>query len=391
MLSSCVLGGGAGWSLYYLVKHLDRTRFDPIVVLPDHGIFRERYEALGVRVVAPTRLPHRTAAMRFAAINRVTAAASYGLNVWDSARFVPELASVIRRERVDLVYCNNMMVKAIGALAARQTGTPCVFHVRNVHERAGRVLLYAGTLARFHQVKRIIAVSEASAAPYRRFAPGKVCVIRNGVDLSGFDPDTVPRGTFRRELGVSPTAVLVGYTGQFIPRKGLDVLIRAAARVLPGRPDLEFVAVGWSPAGSTVDHQAGYEKLARDLGVGSRIRFVGFRDDVRPAVVDFDMLVLPAWQDPFPRAVIEALALGVPVVASRVGGIPEIVEHDRHGLLVPPGDVDALASAIAALADDPGRRRAIGRAARARALDRCDVARLTLDIQDVLGAAAAAR
>lgn len=391
MLSSCVRGGGAGWSMYYLVKYLDRRRFEPVVVLPAHGIFRERYEALGVRVVAPTRMPHRTAQMRFATINRVTAAVSYGMNVWDSARFVPELVSVMREERIDLLYCNNMMVKTIGALAAGHTGTPCVFHVRNVHEHAGKVLLYARTLARLRQVKRIIAVSEASAAPYRRFAPAKVTVIPNGVDLAGYDPARVPRGEFRRELGIEPTAILVGYTGQFIPRKGLDVLIRAAARLLPGRPDLQFVAVGQTPTGSAVDYLAQYEALARDLGISARMRFVGFRDDIRPAVVDFDLLVLPAWQDPFPRSIIEALALGVPVVASAVGGIPEIVEHDRHGLLVAPGDVDALAGALAALVDDPVRRRTLGLAARARALERCDVARLTREIEDVLSDAAAAR
>ena len=390
-LSSCVLGGGAGWSLYYLIKHLDRQRFEPLVVLPDYGIFGERYRALGVRVVAPTRLPHRTAALRFARRNRVTAAASYGLNVWDSLRFASELADVMRRERIELLYCNNMMVKTTGALAARRTGTPTVFHVRNVHEHPGKVLLYARTLARVPQVKRIIAVSNASAAPYQRYAPEKVRVIRNGVDLTGYDPSAVVRGQLRRELGIDPAATIIGYTGQFIPRKGIDVLIRAAATLLPSRPSLHVVAIGQNPTGSAVDFAAEYRALARDLGVGPRFHFAPFRDDIRPAVVDFDVLTLPAWQDPFPRSIIEALALGTPVVASAVGGIPEVVDDGVQGRLVAPGDADALAAALAALADDPALRARMGAAARQRALERCDVSKLTVSIQDVFHEALAAR
>lgn len=389
-LSSCVLGGGAGWSLYYLIKHLDRSRFDPLVVLPDYGIFGDRYRDLGVRVVAPTRLPHRTAQLRFAVRNRVTAATSYGLNVWDSLRFVSDLSALMARERIELLYCNNMMVKTVGALAARRTDTPTVFHVRNVHERPGKVFLYARTLARMRTVRRIIAVSNASAAPYQRFAPEKVTVIRNGVDLTGYDPARVPRGTLRRELGLDDRAVIVGYTGQLIPRKGIDVLIKAAAQLLPSRPRLHFVAIGQPPAGSAVDYLAEYQALARDLGVAARFHFLPFRDDIRPAVVDFDLLALPAWQDPFPRSVIEALALAKPVVGSAVGGIPEIVDDGVHGRLVAPGDPAALAAALAEVVDDDRRRQEMGREARARALDRCDVARLTLSIQDVLSEAASA-
>jgi glycosyltransferase involved in cell wall biosynthesis len=376
--------------MYYLIKHLNRDRFDPLVVLPDYGIFGHRYRDLHVPVVAPTRMPHRTAQMRFERRNAATAAISYGMNAWDSLRFVSELVEIIRARRIRLLYCNNMMVKTIGALAARRAGIPCVFHVRNVHERTGKVWLYPRTLGRFDAVKRIIAVSDAAAAPYRRHVPEKVTVIRNGVDLTGYDPRLVTRGTFRREIGLPAASTVVGYTGQFIPRKGLDLLIRAAAELLPSRPDLHFVAVGQTPTGSAVDYLQEYRALTRDLGIDGRFRFVPFRDDIRSAVVDFDLLALPAWQDPFPRSIIEALALGTPVVASAVGGIPEIVDSGEHGLLVPPGDVPALATALAALVDDPVRRGTLGRAALLRARERCDVARLTQQIEDVLDQALSA-
>ncbi|MGE0449618.1 MAG: glycosyltransferase family 4 protein [Vicinamibacterales bacterium] len=389
-LSSSALDGGAGWSMYYLIKHLDRRRFDPIVVLPEDGLFGDRYRAIGVPVVAPTRLPQRTSRMRFSHTNAMTTALSYAWNLWDAARFVPELADRLEADRIDLLYCNNMNVKTVGAMAARRHGTPCVFHVRNVHEHPGKVFLYGRTLARLPYVKRIIAVSDAAAAPYRRYAPEKVEVIRNGVELAAFDPAVVPRGGLRRDLGLPDTAVIVGFTGQLIPRKGVDVLIRAVATLLPARPHLHLVLLGLPPTGSAVDYLAEYTRLAASLGAGGRVHFAGFRDDVRPAVVDFDLLALPAWQDPFPRSVIEAMALGRPVVASAVGGIPEIVEDGVHGRLVGPGDVASLADAIADLVDSEERRRTMGAAARVRALDRCDVAALTRRIEGVLAAAAAA-
>lgn len=376
--------------MYYLIKHLDRSRFDPLVVLPEDGLFGERYRALGVPVVAPTRLPQRTSRMRFARANPLTAALSYGLNLWDAARFVPDLAARLETDLVDVLYCNNMNVKTVGALAARRRRTPCVFHVRNVHEHPGKVLLYGRTLGRLPYVKRIIAVSEAAAAPYRRYAPEKVHVIRNGVELDAFDPAVVPRGALRRDLGLPDDAVVVGFTGQIIPRKGVDILIRAVAPLMTSRQRLHLVAVGLPPTGSAVDYVSEYRRLARQLGVERRVHFAGFRDDVRLAVIDFDLLALPAWQDPFPRSVIEAMALAKPVVASAVGGIPEIVNDRVHGRLVPPGDVSRLSDALAELVDDDAGRAAMGKVARSRAVARCDVAALTRRIEDVLAAAAVA-
>ncbi len=321
-LSSSALDGGAGWSLYYLIAHLDRARIDPIVVLPEDGLFGERYRAAGVPVIAPTRLPQRTSRMRFASSNRLTAAASYVWNTWDAARFVPELTALMRERRIDLLYCNNMNVKTVGAFAARSGRTPTVFHVRNVHEHPAKVLLYGRMLGRMTHVKRIIAVSERAAAPYRRYAAEKVTVINNGVDLTLFDPARVTRGELRRQLGLPEDATIVGYTGQIIPRKGIDLLVRAMAQLMAHRPALHLVVLGLPPTGSAVDYLGQYRTLAAQLGVGDRVHFAGFREDVRSAVVDFDLLALPAWQDPFPRSVIEALALETPVVASAVGGSP---------------------------------------------------------------------
>ncbi len=388
-LSSCVLGGGAGWSLYYLLRHLDRNRIDPLVVVPERGIFGSRFDALRLRVEPAARLHHRTAELRFSTRNPATAAMSYAWNLWDSARLVPELVRLMRRERTELLYCNNMMVKAIGALASQLAGVPCVFHVRNLHERWAKVKLY-GNLARLPRVRRVIANSEASAVPYRRHVPGKVVVVHNGVDLAEYHPEITPRGSLRRELGISPEATVVGFTGFITPRKGLVPLMEAAARLLGTRPELVFVVVGKVPVGAPADHQAEYQARARELGIAGRFLFAGFRQDVRPAVVDFDLLVLPSLQEPFGRSIIEAMALGTPVVASRVGGIPEILTDGVDGLLVEAGDVSGLAQAMGALVDNPGRRRSLAQAALARARSSFDVSLLSARIEALLLEAALA-
>ena len=379
-LSSCVRGGGAGWSLYYLLKNLDRQRFEPLVVVPDRGIFDDRFRELQVRVETPGFLfPHRVLQQLFPVNNEATRAASATINLGRLAGFTAQLASMIRKERVDLVYCNNMLVKPLGALAAQMTGAPCVLHVRNIHESLPATTFY-GAVASLPSVKRIIANSSASAVPYRKTAPGKVHVVHNGIDLGEYDRKTVGVGRFRQARGLQ-NLTLVGFTGMLDPRKGLVPLIKAAAKILPGRPDVRFVVLGEVPVGLPVDYLAEYRALAAEQGIADRFLFLGFVDDVRAAVADFDVLVLPSFQEPFGRSIIEAMALDTPVVATSVGGIPEIIDDGQHGLLVPPGDVDALAGAIASLVDSPPLRQKLGRAGRQRVEERFDVARLTRDIE----------
>jgi glycosyltransferase involved in cell wall biosynthesis len=383
-LSSCVRGGGAGWSLYYLLKHLDRSLVEPLVVVPDAGIFAERFAALKLRVKVAPLLPERTAQQRFSTSTPIPSAASYALNLADSARFIGRLASIVGTEQCDLVYCNNMMVKPLGGLAAQLADVPCVFHARNLHERWGEILLYCQASARLPAVKCVIANSLATALPYRQAVPEKVRVVYNGIDLAEYDPDSVIRGSFRRSHGIENNEVLIGYTGNLIERKGLLYLIRAAAKVIPSHRHVTFVAVGRVPIGDPGSYFRQCQQLVDELGLQSRFVFAGFVSEVRPVVADLDILVLPSLQEPFGRSIIEAMALGTAVVASEVGGIPEIIRDNVDGRLVPPGDSDALAGAIASLIDDPQLRAKLGRAGRQRVCACFDVAKLSVDIQTIL-------
>jgi glycosyltransferase involved in cell wall biosynthesis len=387
-VSSCVRGGGAGWSLYYLLKHLDRRLVDPAVVVPNPGIFEEGFARLDVCVHRSRVLPERTAQQRFGASSAVTRCASYGLNLAASAVFVGELVRLIRQERIQLVYANNMMVKPMTALAAQIAGVPCVLHVRNLHERQGAILLYCQATARLPRVRRVIANSRASAEPWIRSVPAKVRIVHNGVDLDDYARDAIVAGALRREIGVEREHLLVGFTGNLIERKGIEFLVGAARLLVAAGSTATFVVLGRVPLGTSDEYARRCEALVAEAGIGERFRFLGFAPDVRASVADLDVLVLPSLQEPFGRSIIEAMALGVPVVASRVGGIPEIIRDGIDGLLVPPGDELALADAIGRLADDSALRRRLGRAGANTVRERFDVVGLTKSIQDILVEAA---
>ncbi|HMI91437.1 MAG TPA: glycosyltransferase family 4 protein, partial [Polyangiales bacterium] len=367
-----------------LLKHLDRQVIEPLVVVPDQGIFRERFAELGLTVLTPGHFPERTAQQRFDHHNRATAALSYAWNLGDSAWLIPDLVRIIKQHGIELVYCNNMMVKPLGAPAAQLSDVPAVLHVRNLHERPVAIALYCQTVARLPAVQLIIANSAASAVPYQRAVPEKVEIVHNGVDLEEYAPGAFPVVPWRERIGAAAHDLLIGFTGNLVPRKGVDVLIRAFARVQARRPDLQLLIAGRVPIGSPTDYREHYAALARSLGVEARVHFLGFVADVRPLVRALDVLVLPSLQEPFGRSIIEAMALGTPVIASRVGGIPEVLDDGVDGLLVPPADDLALGHALERLVSDAALRTALSARAEQEVRARFDVARLTEQMQQLL-------
>ncbi len=366
-----------------MLKHLDRSKIESIVMVPCQGIFWERFAALGIQVVEMPRITERTNRLLFHWNNRLTVTASYVLNSLSTLSTIPSLARFIRKRGIAAVHCNNMLVKIPGALAAQLAKVPAVLHVRNLHETRPKVMMY-GNLARLPAVRRIISNSAASAVPYRCYAPEKVVVVPNGVDLQEYSPKRIERGQLRKELRLSSAQPIVGFTGNLIPRKGLEFLIRAAAKVIVKQEGVVFVVVGRVPIGNSIDYLARYRALVNELGIGHRFFFSGFRKDVRPAVVDFDILVLPSLQEPFGRSIIEAMALGTPVIASRVGGVPEILTHEQDGLLVEPGDVEGLAVNIERLLVNPTLRQDFVEEALKTVSKRFNVAALTRQIEEHL-------
>jgi glycosyltransferase involved in cell wall biosynthesis len=221
-------------------------------------------------------------------------------------------------------------------------------------------------------VRRIVCVSHPSAALFPT-GDARVSVVPNALDLGAFTPGVVAP-VLRQELGYGADTVVFASAGRILRRKGFEELVRAARLMLDSlsmseRARCRFVVLGDTPPDFAEDHRATCTALAAQLGIAEQFQFLGFRADVRPYLADADVVVVPSvYPDPLPRAVIEGMALGKPIVAFAVGGIGEMLDDGVQGALVPgaPPDVPALADALLASFRDPERRRRQGIAARAR-------------------------
>ncbi|HKJ03392.1 MAG TPA: glycosyltransferase [Longimicrobiales bacterium] len=188
----------------------------------------------------------------------------------------------------------------------------------------------------------------------------KLRVLPNGIDAQRFRP-SADRPALRRALGL-PEGLLVATAGRFFPEKDYATLLRGAA--LSRVPGLRVVMVGDGPLRDDL------ERLARELGIEDRVDFLGWRKDLPDLMPAFDLFALTSTREAFPMAILEAMASGVPVVATPVGDIPDVVEHDETGLLFPVGDADALAGCLSQVAANPGWVEAAGRRARAAVVAR---------------------
>jgi glycosyltransferase involved in cell wall biosynthesis len=208
---------------------------------------------------------------------------------------------------------------------------------------------------------RVVVLSETVAGILRRsgLPERKLLTIANGVDVERFQ-DAQP--SLRNGSGATRESV-VGFVGRLVPGHGADVLLRAAPRVLRRRPNCRFVLVGDGPSRPEL------ESLATQLGLADRVVFTGVRDDMPQVYASIDLLVLPSLCEAMPMCVLEAMAAGKPVIATRVGAVPQLIDQDQTGILIEPADVAGLSASILNLLEDPGRARQLGEKGRARTIE----------------------
>ena len=278
----------------------------------------------------------------------------------DAAAFLGLYRKIIRT-RPDIVHTHISKAGVLGRLAARLAGVPVVVHTYHgqVEELEGSSLksrlLRGGEKLAARRTDALIAVSGETAAGLQALGLGRAAqyrVIRNGIDLKYFDPDLASPSP---AVSGSP---LLGVIASLTPEKGLDLLLKALGSLAPRYPQLRLCLVGDGPLRGELEAQA------RGLGLEARVYFAGNVADVRPYLRAFDLLVVPSRREGQGRVLIEAMAMGRPVVAAHVGGIPELIRHGHNGWLVLPENPAALAQAIAALLDDPPLRAALAQEGR---------------------------
>lgn len=270
------------------------------------------------------------------------------------------LSAYLREHRVDVLHTHKFGSNVWGALAGRAAQVPVIVAHEHTWSYTGqplRRLLDRHVVARM--ATQFVAVSTEDRRrmiEVERIAPDKTLYVPNGVSMT---PPT-PGRNIRKELGIAADANVIGIVAVLRPQKAHAVLLRAAAELVADWPDLCIVLAGDGP------DAAALRQLAVDLGIAASVRLIGSRTDVPDVLRSFDIAVCCSDFEGSPLAVMEYMAAGLPIVATAVGGVPDIITSETHGLLVPPQDPPALASALRRLLDDRELAARLGEQAQAR-------------------------
>lgn len=331
--------GGAERQIVHLLRHLDRNRFEPHVgiLFPGEHRLRAEVEALGI--------PVSQLAFRWPLAHPTNWVACARLQRW------------LRLNAFDLVHAHlyhaNILAAWLGERAILSE-LNMGYANKSFHLRIARVS--------YRRARAIIVNARAIADLLitNRIAPReKIIVIHNGIPIPSHPPNPDTVNAARQRMGVQPNDWVVTVVGRFHPIKGHIYLINA----VPSVPDAVFVFAGEGAERSTL------EARARELGIAHRLRFVGHVADVPSLLAGTNAFALPSLSEGLSNALMEAMAMACPIVATNVGGNSELVEHGRTGLLVPPANTAALAAALNELRQNPTRAAQLGLAARQFILD----------------------
>jgi glycosyltransferase involved in cell wall biosynthesis len=363
LAGSSAYGGGERY-LQLLFERLDHTRYRPILICPEPGSFVGRMKGRGVE----THLVHLAPLFNPFALWRLT--------------------RLLARERVTILQTHGARANFYGRIAGRLAGVPVT--ISTVHnslkdyEVSPPTRWFYATALRLtlSLVDRIICVSDSIRRDLIDECPAaavKAQAVHNGVDPAIF-PAQPDRQKVRRELGVTQGPVLVTIA-RLTEAKGHRYLLSALPDLLRTWPQLCCLFVGEGELCESL------QRMAVDLGVEQACRFMGVREDIADILAAADMFVLPSLSEGFPFVLLEALAMGLPVVSSRVNGVPELIEDRKTGLLVPARDSRALAAAIREMLNDPAAALRMGAVGRAMVQERFTADRMVANTTAIFDAA----
>lgn len=324
--------GGGEISLLTLIRELDRDKYEPHIIIPEPGNMKEKAAELGTEctVLEIPGLGNPIHWIKF---------------LLEARKF----STFLKNHEISLVHANTNTRKFIfSGLAARLAKIPCVCHVR-VMDSDGYFEKAVLTL-----FDRVITNSDATAGKYMRFKGSreKVITVHNAVDLDDFKPGP-PSAEIRASLGAGPDDILACNVGFLHEFKGHRYFIEAA-HLLRESNSIKFAIIGDGPM---MDECTA---LVKKFGVENSVFLAGQRNDVPDIMRSMDMLVLSSNAEHFGRVIIEAMACGKPVIGTRAGGVPEIIDEEKTGLMVPPRNPEAMAKAIARLAKNRDLRESMG-------------------------------
>jgi sugar transferase (PEP-CTERM/EpsH1 system associated) len=333
--------GGLEMFVWHLARHHDRAAFDfQVLSLGERGALGPRFDVLGV----PAHSLDCAQRTKGATLVRLVAR--------------------LRQLRPHVLHTHNPSPHVFGSLAARTLGIPVLVHTKHGRNRPHyrpAVLLNRLAACLSHCVVSVSHDSAAVARCIERVPAHKVRVIHNGIDLDSFAPE--PRA-------VSGATLRAIHVARLSPIKDQRTLLQAVRRVVDAEPGFHLDIVGDGPMREEL------VTLCHELQLSEQVRFLGFREDVRELLATADCYVLSSVSEGVSLTLLEAMAMGLPVVATAVGGNPEVVAHGETGLVVPAGSPERLAEALLALIRHPNQARRMGQAGRQRVEEHFDLRRV---------------
>lgn len=357
VLGNAIVGGMETWVLR-LLEHLPRERFAVTALCPFESAITERLRALDVDTLVVSMPPDDPS--------------------WASLQAT---CALVQSAGIDVLHAHLPNAHMLAALAARITGKPIVTTIHGRQVSTQDLEVHRCTGSHIHTVCR--------QTYYQALGLGvdadRICCIPNGVDTKRFHPPVERPRTLRAAVGIDANAPLVGFVGRLSPEKGPDLFVRVATIAHRAAPDAHFVLIGDGPMRN--------ELLARieEEGLRSHVHLAGLRDDLPLVYGELDLLASTSRSEAMPLALMEGMACGVPIVATRVGGVPDLIVHGSTGFLAGFCDCQSAADAIVELLAAPDRRRSMSEASRALALQRFDLDDSVAQVSQLLARLSAPR
>lgn len=362
------------YKVLQITNFLDMSGMQETVLLTAGNLDQERFEAHIASNLSASRrrkldtiLARRAQAMPNVILHDLPHIRWMPSPIHDLRTFL-DMVRLMRTERFDIVQTQATKIAIIGRLAAKMARVPIIIHF--CHGWPFQFTLIPNWLRKTFLLMEKIAAKATdqfitcdhalleAGLEHHLGTPDQFVVIRSGMDLDEFLNVQVDKAELRQSLGLPPDGPIVGTVMIFEAKKKPELIVQIAPEIIKAVPDAHFLLVGDGEMMPVV------RQLVEELGLQDRFVITGLREDVPELMALMDVFVHPAWYDVLPRAIVQAQATGTPVVATQIGGIPEVIRDGETGFLVPPRDLDALTEPVIRLLKDVELREKLGQAAR---------------------------
>ena len=353
-INHSIRDGGPGRSLYYLLKHFDYEQFNVSTLIPEKKVFSKNIERdnLKVNQIVNNNFPENLKRQNFQFQGKKFSILPLDIiiNLFRLIYLLFDFKKELVRNKIDVIYCNGTLAKFFGATLGSIYSIKVVWHVRNYQKNIFLSYLI-NFFSTFNSVKKIICVSKSTMSQFK--IKEKCKVINNGVDTEEFNPTTVFR-ELREKFNINKEKIIIGTAGRVVPRKNFEHFVQLGIDVCKKyKKDCLFVLVGDTPYYFGQNLMTKLKAMVKNENLEDKFIFTGYTDKVEAYISDFDIFFIPSmYEDPFPRVVIESMALGKPVLGYNIGGIGEAIDNKVNGYSFNLDDSSVIDSILELIEDE---------------------------------------